>query len=290
MFPADARTLSGDLASPQHLAELRVPGAGLNLPAPAADAGEPAHLLLLALQGRVACFHHGLAWHLEPRHFAWLVPSAALTLRPATLRAGEVLAWRFSPAALPPGFRPLLPRPAQPARGPVHGPSPLTPSMQTLLLALRGCPVSPALRTLWGTGKLIELLTLLMPSPAAVAESPAAPVAAPAPRILHPAIRAALDYMGAHLAEPIGLPEISAAAHASPSHLSRLFTAEMGHGPTQHLRRLRLEHAASLLRSGQTNVTEAALAAGYASLGQFSRAFSEHHGRSPSSVLRGQSA
>lgn len=289
MFPADARTLSGDPASPQHLAELRIPGSGLSLASPAPETEHFPHLLLLTLQGRVACFHHGLAWHLEPRHFAWLIPDASLTLRPATLRAGEVLAWRFHPSALPPEFRPLLP--SRPARGPVHGPSPLTPSMQTLLLALRGCPVSPALRTLWGTGKLIELLSLLMPSPAAVPDAGPSTVPAPPPaRILHPAIRAALDYMGAHLAEPIGLPEISAAAHASPSHLSRLFTAEMGHGPTQHLRRLRLEHAASLLRSGQTNVTEAALAAGYASLGQFSRAFTEHHGRSPSSLLRGQTA
>jgi transcriptional regulator GlxA family with amidase domain len=151
--------------------------------------------------------------------------------------------------------------------------------MQTLLLGLRGCPVAPALRNIWGTGKLIELLTLLLPPPADPAPAQAQS------RVLHPALRAVIDYMTAHLAEPIGLPEMAAAVHSSPSHLSRLFTAEFGHGPTIHLRRLRLDHAAALLRSGQANVTEAALAAGYQSLGQFSRAFSEHHGRPPSALI-----
>jgi transcriptional regulator GlxA family with amidase domain len=155
--------------------------------------------------------------------------------------------------------------------------------MQTVLLALRGCPVAPALRNLWGTGKLIELLTLLLPPPAS-RDADAAP-SPPASRVLHPAIRAALDCMAARLGDSIGLPEIAAAANSSPSHLSRLFTAEFGHGPTEHLRRLRLDHAAALLRSGRANVTEAAYASGYQSLGQFSRAFSQHHGRPPSTFL-----
>ena len=292
MFPPDARLLSGEVASPQRLVELHLPTAGLALPLSASAAARPpepgdtAHLLLLAPRARVACFHDGLAWHLEAGHYAWLAPTAALTLRPASLRGVDLLAWSFSNACLPASFHDLLPRPN---RAPVFGPAPLTPSMQTLVLALRSCPVVGALRALWSTGKLIELLTLLLPPPAALDAPPGCASASSAStlphRVLHPAIRAALDFMAVHLAEPIGLPEIADAAHSSPSHLSRLFTAELGHGPTQHLRRLRLDHAAALLRSGQANVTEAALAAGYASLGQFSRTFAEHHGRPPSAFL-----
>jgi len=274
MFPPDARTLSGDVASPQHLVELRLPGEGITLPR--TDTEHAGQLLLLGLQGRVACFHADLAWHIEGDQFAWLAPLAPTTLRPATTRPAELLVWRFTPAALPAAFHPLLP---QPGRPPAHGPAPLTPSMQTLLLALRGCPVAPALRTLWGTGKLIELLTLLLPPPA---DSPPDRITS---RVIHPALRAVLEFMAAHLPEPIGLAELASAVHSSPSHLSRLFTAEFGHGPTVHLRRLRLDHAAALLRSGQANVTEAALAAGYQSLGQFSRAFAEHHGQSPSALI-----
>lgn len=274
MFPPDSRTLSGEVASPQHLVELRLPANGLVLSR--AEASPSDHLLLLSLQGRVSCFHASLAWQIDAGQFAWLVPLSALTLRSATVRPAELLVWRFQSSALPAAFQPLLPASG---RAPAHGPSALTPSMQTLLLALRGCPVAPVLRTLWGTGKLIELLTLLLPPPAE-SSSERAPS-----RVLHPALRAVIDYMTARLADPIGLPEMAAAVHSSPSHLSRLFTAEFGHGPTVHLRRLRLDHAAALLRSGQANVTEAALASGYQSLGQFSRAFAEHHGRPPSALL-----
>lgn len=272
MLPPDARTLSGEVASPQHLAELRLSPDGWVIPGPGLPAS--GQCLLLNLQGRVSCFHAGLAWHLEPHQFAWFAPLAPLTLRAASVRPADLLLWRFEPAALPAAFHPLLPAPS---RAPAHGPAPLTPSMQTLLHALRGCPVAPALRTLWGTGKLIELLTLLLPPPA-----DAGPASS---RVLHPAIRTAIHFMSAHLADPVGLPELASAVHSSPSHLSRLFTAEFGHGPTVHLRRLRLDHAAALLRSGRANVTEAALAAGYQSLGQFSRAFAEHHGQPPSALL-----
>lgn len=285
MFPPDSRLLSGEAAAPQRLVDLHLPAAGLTLPAleagPDAPGARP-HLLLLAPRARVACFHAGLAWHLEAGHYAWLSPTAALILRPGSLRSVNLLAWSFSAAVLPASMHGLLPLPG---RAPAFGPAPLTPSMQTLVLALRSCPVVGALRSLWSTGKLIELLTLLLPPPAVDPASDASGAAHTQQRVLHPAIRAALDFMTAHLSEPIGLPEIAAAAHASPSHLSRLFTAELGHGPTQHLRRLRLDHAAALLRSGQANVTEAALAAGYASLGQFSRTFAEHHGRPPSAFL-----
>jgi AraC-like DNA-binding protein len=275
MFPPDARTLSGEVASPQHLAELRLPASGLVL-IRCARTESAEHWLLFCLQGCIACFHHGLGWHVESDHFAWVTPLEAITLRPATTRPTGVLLWRFNCLALPPALQPWLPAPA---RSPTHGPNLLTPSMQTLLLALRGCPVAPVLRDILGTGKLIELLTLILPPPADSSLVQATP------RVLHPALRAVLDYMAAHLADPIGLPEMATAVHSSPSHLSRLFTAEFGHGPTVHFRRLRLDHAAALLRSGQANVTEAALAVGYQSLGQFSRAFAEHQGQPPSALI-----
>lgn len=275
------RTLTGDPSGSQHLVELRVSSDGELLN------GEE-HFLLLSLRGRLQCVSpSATAWILEPHHYAWVAPGEALRLVAEAGRPpAELLVWRFRAEALPEAMHALLPAGSG---GLARPPAPLTPSMQALLLALRGCPVAPALRNLWGTGKLIELITLLLPPPVSGRESDDdggdSPVAG-APRVLHPAIRAALDCMNARLGESIGLPEIAAAANSSPSHLSRLFTAEFGHGPTEHLRRLRLDHAAALLRSGQANVTEAAYAAGYQSLGQFSRAFSGRHGRPPSAFIR----
>jgi AraC-like DNA-binding protein len=49
----------------------------------------------------------------------------------------------------------------------------------------------------------------------------------------------------------------------------------------QYTRQLRMERAAELLRSGNFNVTEAALEVGYSSLGHFSQAFHETFGCCP---------
>ena len=76
-----------------------------------------------------------------------------------------------------------------------------------------------------------------------------------------------------HLAEPPSLEEIGRKVGCSPFHLSRTFSAEMGLTIPQFLRKLRMERAAELLRSGRCNVTEAALEVGYSSLSHFSQAF-----------------
>jgi AraC-like DNA-binding protein len=55
--------------------------------------------------------------------------------------------------------------------------------------------------------------------------------------------------------------------------LSRIFTQEMGKTISAHLRDLRMERAAALLREGRLNVTQTALEVGYSSLSHFSSAF-----------------
>jgi AraC-like DNA-binding protein len=49
----------------------------------------------------------------------------------------------------------------------------------------------------------------------------------------------------------------------------------------QYLRKLRMERAAELLKSGKYNVTEAALEVGYSSLSHFSQAFCQSMGCCP---------
>ena len=81
--------------------------------------------------------------------------------------------------------------------------------------------------------------------------------------------------------EPPALEELSREVGCSQYYLSRLFSQEAGMTIQQYLRQLRLERAAELLRSGECNVTEAALAVGYNSLSHFSAAFHELHGCCP---------
>jgi len=49
----------------------------------------------------------------------------------------------------------------------------------------------------------------------------------------------------------------------------------------QYLRKLRMERAAGLLRTGKYNVTEAAMEVGYSSLSHFSQAFCQVMGCCP---------
>jgi AraC-like DNA-binding protein len=83
------------------------------------------------------------------------------------------------------------------------------------------------------------------------------------------------------LAEPPTLEEIGREAGCSPFYLSRTFSRETGMTIPQYLRKLRMEHAGELLKSGKYNVTEAALEVGYSSLSHFSQAFCQTMGCCP---------
>jgi AraC-like DNA-binding protein len=83
------------------------------------------------------------------------------------------------------------------------------------------------------------------------------------------------------LAEPPSLEELGRKVGCSPFYLSRTFSAEMKTTIPQYLRKLRMERAAELLKSGKYNVTEAALEVGYSSLSHFSQAFCQSMGCCP---------
>jgi AraC-like DNA-binding protein len=84
-----------------------------------------------------------------------------------------------------------------------------------------------------------------------------------------------------NLAEPPTLEELGGKIGCSHFYLSRIFSAQTGQTITQHLRQLRMERAAELLRAGELNVTEVALEVGYSSLSHFSAAFHEMFGCCP---------
>ena len=71
--------------------------------------------------------------------------------------------------------------------------------------------------------------------------------------------------------------------------LQRVF-AEVGETSFREcLAKVRMRHAARLLREGSTPVREVAQSVGYRQPAQFAKAFRRHHGTSPSS-LRGRAA
>lgn len=100
-----------------------------------------------------------------------------------------------------------------------------------------------------------------------------------------PRIRRAIEEIQARHAEPLDVAALARAARMSRYHFSRVFREQTGASPYQFLINTRVERAAELLAAGGANVTEAALAVGFADLGRFGRAFKAQLGRTPSAWL-----
>jgi AraC family transcriptional regulator len=96
-------------------------------------------------------------------------------------------------------------------------------------------------------------------------------------------VNRAVDYITAHLDEPLQLEEVARAACFSPYHFHRIFRALMGETLAAFVKRVRLERAVYLLshRTG-TRLTDVALACGFSSSSDFSRAFRGYYGVAPS--------
>jgi AraC family transcriptional regulator len=83
-----------------------------------------------------------------------------------------------------------------------------------------------------------------------------------------------VDYIQAHLADPLDLERLAGVACFSPFHFHRLFRAWMGETLQAFVQRLRLERAAQLLVFDRSrNISEIALECGFSSLSTFARAF-----------------
>lgn len=92
----------------------------------------------------------------------------------------------------------------------------------------------------------------------------------------------ARDAMDRAYAQPLDIAALARIAHVSQSHFIRSFKETFGETPHRYLQRRRIERAMFLLRNTQRPVTEVSLDVGFASLGTFSRTFTEIVGRSPS--------
>ena len=92
-----------------------------------------------------------------------------------------------------------------------------------------------------------------------------------------------LDFIQAHLAEPMALERLATVACFSPCHFHRLFHGWMGETIHDYIFRLRVERAAvQLLYNPGMSITEIALGCGFSSSSTFARAFKAFHGISAS--------
>jgi AraC-like DNA-binding protein len=153
----------------------------------------------------------------------------------------------------------------------------LSASQQQLIATLRQPPVYAAAQPLWYQCKALELALTFFIQPPAGEEM----FCTRQQRLAQDRVEQVIFLLKQNLAEPPTLEELGGKIGCSHFYLSRIFSTQTGHTITQHLRQLRMERAAELLKSGEHNVTETALEMGYNSLSHFSAAFHETFGCCP---------
>lgn len=156
--------------------------------------------------------------------------------------------------------------------GPVR---PMTQFHQAIAGALFHPPVSLAGRPLWFEAKILELLSNLAFDPGEEFFCDRQK------RIARTRVAQVKEILIAKLTEPPTLEDLGREIGISSFYLSRTFSQETGMTIPQFIRRTRIERAAELIRAGTHNVSEAAFAVGYSSLGHFSKSFCEVMGVCP---------
>lgn len=97
------------------------------------------------------------------------------------------------------------------------------------------------------------------------------------------AVNLAIDHVVERLGEPLRLAEVAKAAHFSPYHFHRVFQAVMGETLADFVQRRRLERALhTMAHTPRRSLTSIALACGFSSSSDFSRAFKRRYGAAPS--------
>jgi AraC family transcriptional regulator of arabinose operon len=98
------------------------------------------------------------------------------------------------------------------------------------------------------------------------------------------AVDRALKHIDEHLASPLDVDEIAAAALVSTSHLIRLFRRELGTTPARYLWTRRVERAVAMLEETGLTLGEIAHRCGFSTTHHFSRRVREATGLAPTAV------
>ena len=151
----------------------------------------------------------------------------------------------------------------------------LTAHQLETILTLRQPPVYAAAQPVWYQCKVLELAVTFLVKP--VEEF----FCTRQQRLAQERVEQVIFLLKQNLVEPPSLEALGKKIGCSHFYLSRIFSTQTGQTITQYLRRLRMEKAATLLKSREYNVTEVALEVGYNSLSHFSAAFQETFGCCP---------
>ncbi|NSY39329.1 helix-turn-helix domain-containing protein [Leisingera sp. ANG59] len=97
----------------------------------------------------------------------------------------------------------------------------------------------------------------------------------------HATVATAVRLMEDHIADPLSLDQIARLCGISARQLQRRFGIDFGRSVVSHYMRLRLSKADELVRQTRLSIGEIAVATGFSSQSNFTRAYSDLHGMSP---------
>lgn len=95
------------------------------------------------------------------------------------------------------------------------------------------------------------------------------------------ALRPALEYISAHLTEPISIDQLAASAHMSRSYFMEQFRKLAGMSAITYVNHLRVRHACELLRTTERSAAQIAFDSGFRNLSNFNRHFRKVIGCTP---------
>ncbi len=101
-----------------------------------------------------------------------------------------------------------------------------------------------------------------------------------------PSVRNSIDYMERNFQQPIGLKTVAAHLGVNASALSSTFRKETGRTLTEHLNRIRLEHARILMAMSDFSVRDVCAGSGIADQSYFTKLFRETYGVTPMEYRR----
>lgn len=94
-------------------------------------------------------------------------------------------------------------------------------------------------------------------------------------------VQAVIDLLGEAIQEKPSVAELAYAVNLSPSHLRRLFKAEMGTPLNQYIKSLRLQKSKQLIEQTFLNIKQIMFAVGVKDKSQFARDFKRLNGCTP---------
>jgi transcriptional regulator GlxA family with amidase domain len=90
-----------------------------------------------------------------------------------------------------------------------------------------------------------------------------------------------LTWLPDHLTEDLTVPKLARRAHLSERHFSRVFKAEVGASPADHIEAVRLEAACRLLESTHASIEHVAASSGFGTAETMNRSFRRRLGTTP---------